>query len=70
MTPDELKSLLRDVNLEVFLQSEYPNYAIFRVNEEGDVPAVNWMRPTFPESEVCCVLMTEGCPPCIVGGFF
>lgn len=60
MIPDEVKPLFWDVNLETFSPLEHPDYVIFRVLEYGDVPAVYWMRQTFPETEVRRVLLTEG----------
>lgn len=35
------------------------DFSIFRVLEYGDVKQVAWLRQTFSEAEICCVLRTE-----------
>lgn len=59
MIPSHLQSLFWDANLDTFEPEAYPDYAIFRVLEQGDEEAVAWMRQVFPESEVRRVLCVE-----------
>jgi hypothetical protein len=59
MVPTAVKALFWDTDIDAFSPREYPDYAIFRVLEYGDKPAVAWMRQTFSESEIRRVLATE-----------
>lgn len=45
--------------MAAFQPEEYPDYTIARVLEFGDVPAVQWLREHFAESEIRRVLSTE-----------
>ena len=46
MFPEDLETLFWDTNLDAFNPAEHPDYAIFRVLEFGDDPAVAWLRET------------------------
>ena len=59
MIASELRPLFWDTNLEEFKPEDYPDYTIFRVLEYGDTPAFDWLRRTFPESEIVRVLKSE-----------
>jgi hypothetical protein len=60
MIPSRLQALFWDTDLDTFAPEAHPDYTILRVLELGDDAAVNWLRETFPESEVRRVLQTEG----------
>ena len=59
MIPSNLKALFWDTNLDTFTPQSYPDYTIFRVLEYGDERAFDWLRQTFPETEIRRVLSTE-----------
>lgn len=58
MVPDELQALFWDTKLTEFHPAAHPDYTIFRVLEYGDVPAVRWLRKTFPDHEIQRVVRT------------
>lgn len=60
MIPSNLQALFWDTNLDTFTPEAHPDYTIFRVLELGDEAAVEWLRQTFPETEIRRVLSTEG----------
>jgi hypothetical protein len=59
MIPSGLRTLFWDTNLDTFTPEAHPDYTILRVLELGDDAAVDWLRDTFPESEIRRVLQTE-----------
>jgi hypothetical protein len=59
MIPGHLRSLFWDIDLDAFDPRSWPDYTIFRVLEFGDTEAVQWMRDTFPVTEIRRVLRTE-----------
>ena len=58
MTPQHLRLIFWDTNLESFDPAEYPVYTIERVLEYGDEAAVAWLRRTFTEEQIVDVLRT------------
>ncbi len=59
MIPSNLQTLFWDTNLDVFTPESHPDYTILRVLEYGDKAAFQWLRQTFPETEIRRVLSTE-----------
>lgn len=59
MIPSNLQTLFWDTNLDTFTPESYPDYTIFRVLEYGDKAAFEWLRQTFPATEIRRVLVTE-----------
>lgn len=59
MISSNLQSLFWDTNLDTFTPESYPDYTISRVLEYGDKAAFEWLRQTFPETEIRRVLSTE-----------
>jgi hypothetical protein len=59
MIPSNLHSLFWDIDVAVFSPESHPDYTILRVLELGDEAAFEWLRQTFPDSEIRRVLSTE-----------
>ena len=59
MIPQHLNPLFWDVNLDDFNPAAFPDYAIARVLEMGDVKAVKWMKDNFSEADIKRVIATE-----------
>jgi hypothetical protein len=59
MIPKDLYPLFWDTDPAGFDPTAYPDYAIFRVLEYGDVAAFAWLRETFADGEIRRVLCAE-----------
>jgi hypothetical protein len=56
MTPERLRTLFWDTNIERFEPKTYPRYTIERVLEHGDEEAVAWLLRLFTKDEIRAVL--------------
>lgn len=56
MTPERLRTLFWDTNIESFEPKTYPRYTIERVLEHGDEEAVAWLLRLFTRDEVRAAL--------------
>lgn len=56
MTPERLRTLFWDTNIERFDPKTYPRYTIERVLEHGDEDAVSWLLRLFTDDEVRAAL--------------
>jgi hypothetical protein len=59
MVPTHIKPLFWDTNVETFVPTAHPDYAIARVLEFGDEKAVAWMKATFSEEQIREVIRKE-----------
>jgi hypothetical protein len=56
MTPERLRTLFWDTNIERFEPKTYPRYTIERVLEHGDEDAVAWLLRLFTRDEIRATL--------------
>jgi hypothetical protein len=56
MTPERLRALFWDTNIERFEPKAYPRYTIERVLEHGDEEAVAWLLRLFTRDEIRAAL--------------
>jgi hypothetical protein len=59
MLPRQIRPFFWDVDPDAFEALAYPRYTIARILEFGDEGAVEWMRKTFPETQIREVVRTE-----------
>jgi len=57
--PQQVRPFFWDLGLRDEDLTAYPDYTIGRLLEMGDDPAVQWMRETFPRTEIERVIRTE-----------
>jgi hypothetical protein len=56
MTPERLRTLFWDTNIERFEPKTYPRYTIERVLEHGDEEAMAWLLRLFTRDEIRATL--------------
>lgn len=59
MIPQHLHVLFWDVNLDSFSPASHPDYAIARILELGDEPAIAWMQKSFSATQIAQVIRTD-----------
>ncbi len=59
MIPKYLRPFFWDINLENFDPASYPEYTIYRLLEDGDPEAIDWLQETFSEEQIKKVICTE-----------
>ena len=59
MIQQHLQALFWDVNLDTFSPTAHPDYAIARILEFGDEPAIAWMRESFSATQIAHVIRTD-----------
>ena len=59
MIPQHLQVLFWDVNLDTFSPTAHPDYAIGRILEFGDEPAIAWMQKSFSATQIEQVIRTD-----------
>lgn len=57
--PEHLRAFFWDVDPDTFAPEAYPDYAIARILELGDVEAVSWMKAQFDEETIRKVICSD-----------
>lgn len=57
--PEKLNALFWDINVQNFNPVDYPYYTIIRILEFGDEDAFAWLKASFSEEQIKCVIKSK-----------